>query len=85
MELKKMSKEEKESLFQKCLNVKLNGTGGSKWMELNAACDYPFVDGERLRCWFKAEAKRRIEEQEGHFEDSQKRCQGSCREGKEGN
>lgn len=59
-----MNKEEREGLFQKCLDVKLNATGGSKWMELNAACDYPFVDGERLRCWFKAEAKKRIEEGE---------------------
>lgn len=60
--MKEMNEKEKEKLFQKCLSVKLNGTGVSKWKDLNAECGYPLVDGERLRCWFKAEAKKRIAE-----------------------
>lgn len=62
MRIKEMTSEQREELFNKCLYTKNYVNGPSKWMKLNAECDYPCTDGERLRCWFKAEANKRIEE-----------------------
>lgn len=60
MEFKKMNKEEKEKLFIDCLHTKNYNGKNSKWTILNAENGHPFADGERLRCWFKAEANKRI-------------------------
>ena len=57
-----MNNEEKEKLFMDCLHTKNYNGRNSKWTVLNAENGHPFVDGERLRCWFKAEANKRISE-----------------------
>ena len=68
--MRKMTSNEKEELFAKCLAEKLDGgSSHNKWSQLNASLDYPCVDGERLRCWFKAEAKKKIESGEMKRED----------------
>lgn len=59
---KKIEGKEREEIFNKCLYTKNYNNDGSKWMTLNAELGYPFADGERLRCWFKAEANKRIDE-----------------------
>ncbi len=50
----------KEELFNECLSTKNNVNKASKWNDLNEKYGYPFPSGENLRCWFKAEAVRRI-------------------------
>lgn len=60
----KLNEKQKQELFDKCNYVKNYQNNPSKWTDLNEEMGFPFVDGERLRCWFKAEAKRKIEKGE---------------------